>query len=267
MSIEAIEGVAAGVPFVALPPADKARPAPLVVTWHLLGAPFSEAAMAAALPMTGLHAWRVHFGLPLTGKRFPEGGFEGFFRLASEDNVLNVVKPLTDQVAEEFPKAVAELRSRFGIADGPVGVVGGSQGGGVALEMLTRHDVPIAAAALINPVTQLAPVVAANERLYDVTYHWTDESRAVADGYDYVKRAEELTAPVLLVIGEEDDVAIREPAAALDKVLGERSELVTIPGMAHEFAEAPGIEPAPQTAEAKLVDAEITRWFARHLAV
>jgi len=50
-------------------------------------------------------------------------------------------------------------------------------------------------------VTQLAPVIAANERVYDVTYHWSDRSRAVANEYDYVRRAEELTAPVLLVIG------------------------------------------------------------------
>lgn len=41
---EAIEGVAAGVPFVALPPAEKGRPAPLVLTWHLLGAPTERAA-------------------------------------------------------------------------------------------------------------------------------------------------------------------------------------------------------------------------------
>ncbi len=271
MSIEldgAIEGVAAGVPFVALPPSDKVRPAPLVLTWHLLGAPFSEAAMAAALPMRELHAWRVHLGLPLTGKRFPEGGFEGFFCLASEDNVLNVVEPLTKQVEAEFPAAVAELRSRLSIEDGPVGLVGGSQGGGVALQMLTHTEIEVAAAALVNPVTQLAPMIAANERVYDVTYPWSDRSRAVANEYDYVRRAGELTAPVLLVIGGEDDVSITEPAEALHKVLGEqRSELVTIPGMAHEFAEAPGLEPAPQTEHAKLVDAELTRWFARHLAV
>jgi hypothetical protein len=31
------------------------------------------------------------------------------------------------------------------------------------------------------------------------------------------------------------------------------------------FAAEPGIEPAPQTAEAKLVDAAVTGWFRRYL--
>ncbi|SFJ19903.1 Alpha/beta hydrolase family protein [Amycolatopsis regifaucium] len=195
----------------------------------------------------------MHLGLPLTGRRFPEGGFESFFRLASEDNVLNVVEPLTRQVEAEFPAALAELRFRLSIEDGPIGLVGGSPGGAVALQLLTHPELAVAASALVNPVTQLAPVIAANERVYE---------------YDYVRRAEELSAPVLLVIGEEDDVSIIEPAEALHKALGERrSELVTIPGMAHGFAEAPGFEPAPQTAHARLVDAGLTRWFARHLAV
>jgi hypothetical protein len=38
-------------------------------TWHLMDAPRSEAAMAAAVPLDGLDAWRVYFGLPDTGAR------------------------------------------------------------------------------------------------------------------------------------------------------------------------------------------------------
>jgi hypothetical protein len=37
--------------------------------------------------------------------------------------------------------------------------------------------------------------------------------------------------------------------------------------MAHELAEAPGIEPAPQTEGARLVDAELTKWFSQRLKV
>ena len=81
---EVIEGVANGVPFVALPPADRDAPAPLVLTWHLMSPPCTEQAMAAAVPMTGLQAWKVYLGLPMFGKRVPEGGPEEFFRLASE---------------------------------------------------------------------------------------------------------------------------------------------------------------------------------------
>jgi hypothetical protein len=58
----AITGTAAGVPFTALPPVDDGA-APLIVTWHMLDAPKSDAAFAAALPMNDLPAWRVHLGM------------------------------------------------------------------------------------------------------------------------------------------------------------------------------------------------------------
>jgi len=260
-----ITGIAAGVPFVALEPENVTGQAPLIVTWHLMDAPASEAAMAAAIPMAGVPAWRVHFGLPMSGKRLPSGGYDEFFRLAGEDYVLNVAEPVTDQGASEFPAALADLRARFSIADGPIGVVGGSAGGAVALEVLARGDVEISAAALINPVTQLAPAVAANERRYGVVYPWTDRSRKVAERFDFVRRSGEITAKVLLVLGEDDDIAILEPAAALAAELGDRAALLSIPGMAHALAEAPGIEPAPQNADAVRVDAALTEWFLKRL--
>ena len=56
-----ITGVAAGVPFLAIPPSvgapapDGRRHAvPLIVAWHLMDPPRSEAAFAAALPLNGL---------------------------------------------------------------------------------------------------------------------------------------------------------------------------------------------------------------------
>jgi alpha-beta hydrolase superfamily lysophospholipase len=252
---ETIEGVAAGVPFVAVPPADPDAPAALVAGWHLMDVPASERAMAEAVPMAGLQAWRVYFGLPLSGARLPEGGPQEVFRRASEDAVLNVFEPVTEQAAGEFPAALAELRDRLPGATGPLGVFGGSAGAIVALEVLARGDAGIAAAAVASPVVQLAPMIAANERRFGVSYTWSERSRAVAARYDYVDRAAELTAPLLLVTGADDDVAIREPAAALHEKLG--SELVTVEGMAHEFP--------PGTPEAARVDAAFTGWFARRL--
>ena len=41
---------------------------------------------------------------------------------------------------------------------------------------------------------------------------------------------------------------------------------MAVPGMGHAFAAEPGIEPAAQTAEARLVDATVTDWFSRHLS-
>ncbi len=63
-----IVGVAAGVPFLALPPsvpslaplaAIRQRSFPVIVAWHLMDAPRTEAAFAAALPMNELPAWRI----------------------------------------------------------------------------------------------------------------------------------------------------------------------------------------------------------------
>ncbi|UOZ06017.1 S9 family peptidase [Amycolatopsis sp. WQ 127309] len=263
--LEVVEGVAAGVPFVALPPADPAAPAALLAGWHLMEPPASERALAAALPMAGLQAWRVYFGLPLTGARLPGGGPAELFRLASEDAVLNVFGPVTDQAAGEFPAALAALRDRLPGADGPLGVFGGSAGSLVALEVLARGDADVAAGAIVSPVAQLAPVIGRNERVYDVTYPWSARSHAVAAHHDYVRRAAELSAPLLIVAGSADDIAVREPAAALRDRLGDRAELVTIDGMGHEFAEAPGLDAAPQTADAARVDAAFSAWFGPRL--
>ena len=59
---EAITGGAAGLSYVALPPDETyglRAAAPLIITWHLNDPPRSAAAMAAALPLSGVAAWRV----------------------------------------------------------------------------------------------------------------------------------------------------------------------------------------------------------------
>lgn len=77
---------------------------------------------------------------------------------------------------------------------------------------------------------------------------------------------------VLLTTGAEDDPAFPLQTQRLRAELRQRYRdpeqvvVTSIPGMAHAFAAAPGIEPAPQTAEARLVDAAVTDWFNRHLS-
>ena len=76
---------------------------------------------------------------------------------------------------------------------------------------------------------------------------------------------------ILLITGTEDDPAFPLQAQRLQAELRQqyrdpqRAGLTSIPGMKHAFAAEPGIEPAPQTREAKLVDAAVADWFSRYL--
>ncbi len=252
-------GVAAGVPYVVLPPRTPRPAAPVVVGWHLMDPPRTETALAAALPLDGLDAWRVYLGLPLTGARAPAGGPEA---LGYADAVLAMFGPAVFGAADEFPAALAALRPTVG--DGPRAVFGGSIGSLVAQEVATR--LPVAAIGLVSPVTQLRPVVAANGRRYGVTYDWSPASDEVAARLDFVARSAELAAPTLLVVGEHDSPdGILEPAARLHAALP-GSTLVTVPGMEHALADEPGVDPAPQTPHAAAVDRLLVDFLRTALA-
>jgi pimeloyl-ACP methyl ester carboxylesterase len=267
----AITGTAAGVPFLAVPPAGDGANAPVVVAWHLMDPPRTESALAAALPLAGLDAWRVYLGLPLHGGRFPEGGVDELMRLGYVDAVQNLYGPISAQAAEEFAPAFAELRERFGFRDGPIGVLGGSLGSAVAQLVVAGGAVDVAAAVLASPVSQLKAVVATVGRMLGLSYPWSEPSLEVARRMDFVARAAEVAAcpATMLVVGEEDDeLGFREPARRLRAALAQRdvaAELVVVPGMGHAFAEEPGIEPAPQLPVAEEVDRLAVAWFARHL--
>jgi dienelactone hydrolase len=275
-----VSGVAADVPYVALPPAgrqDAREPAPLIVAWHLNDPPRSAAAMASALPLAGVPAWRVYLDLPMHGRRQLPGGLAEFMRLGYQDAVLKAFEPQVTRAAGEFSAVLAELRARLPVADGPIGLVGASIGALPAQLVMAGRAARVGAAALISPVIQLAEVVAANERRFGVSYPWSETSRAVAARFDFVSRAGEIAAhdpqpAILLVTGAEDDPAFPLQAQRLHSGLRQRygdsgrAGLTTIPGMGHAFAAEPGIEPAPQTAEAKLVDAAVTDWFSRYLS-
>ena len=272
-----LTGVAAGVPFLAFPPDSGPRSdAPIVLAWHLMDPPRTEAAFAAALSLAGLDAWRIYLGLPMCGSRSPAGGFEELMRLAFEDAVLNLHGPVAAQGAEEFPAALVELRSILGLGDGPLGLLGGSIGAAVAQTVLADGAVEVAAAVLVSPLVQLQFVVDAMSERYDMTYEWSPASHAVARRLDFVARAGEIAAngqPAVLVVvgGDDDEAGFRRPAAGLHEALAaryadpSRTALVTIPGMAHALAEEPGVEPAPQTRHAAEVDRHAVTWLQRHL--
>jgi alpha-beta hydrolase superfamily lysophospholipase len=274
-----ISDVVAGVPYVALPPAgwrSGQEPAPLVVAWHLNDPPRSAAAMAAALPLAGCPAWRVYLDLPMHGRRQLPGGLAEFMELGYQDAVLRAFAPQVTQAVDEFPAVLAGLRARLPVSGGPIGVVGASVGALPAQLVMACGAAEVSAAALISPVIQLAEVVAANERRFQVSYPWSDAAREAAARFDLVARAGEIAArdpqpAILLVTGADDDPAFALQADRLQAELRrryddpERAGRSAVPGMKHAFAAEPGIEPAPPTGEARLVDAAVTGWLGRYL--
>ena len=271
LDANALTGEAAGVPFVALPPEGSRERAATVLLWHMHDPPRSEKAMAAALPLRGLDAWRVYLGLPLSGTRLPAGGLDAFFALGFEDAVLRLYGPTVEQAVHEFPAAFAELRRDHGVGDGPIAVVGASIGALITLRVVASGDLPVAAIVLVSPALRLASVVAANERRFAVSYPWNAESRAVAAELDFVTRAPEVArmgAPTLLVVGADDDEeGIARPAEELASVLvseGVDASVVRVPDMAHALADEPGLEPSPQSAAAAAVDDEVAEWLRKH---
>jgi predicted esterase len=263
-----LTGVAAGVPYVALPPAGGARRAPLVVVWHGLGSPGSQHAMAAALPMARLPAWRTYLRLPTLAAGAPASGAEELVRPGAEGVVLRQPGPVIEQAVAGFPAVVAALRVQLKPAAGPIGLVGGSVGAVVALLILAEGAVPVQAAALVRPAVQLERATLGNRR--------TEAAGAVAERLDVVARAHQIAArdpqpALLLVIGARDDAGIREPAERLWHTLAGRYRdpgrvaLLVVPDLRNVLAEEPGPHPVPRTPGAARVDAAVTGWLDRHL--
>ena len=214
----------------------------------MLDAPRTDAAFAAALPMTGVPAWRVHPGMPMSGARMVDGRVDAALELIRTDAVMAFLAPFVHQAVDEFPAALAALRDQLAVDDGPIGVVGASLGGTVALQVLATRRAPIKAVALVNPAVRVASAVGLVEVAFGQPYRWTAESRKAADDLDFVARAAEVTAqvPLLLVSGERDAPALRADAAALVEALREgwvhpdEVELVTVPDLANPLADEPG---------------------------
>jgi pimeloyl-ACP methyl ester carboxylesterase len=255
-----------GVPYLAVPPASDAAKAPVIILWHLMDAPRSEAAFAAALPLEGLEAWKVYLGLPTFGTRPLPGGVDEVMRLLATDAPGLVHGPVHSQAAEEFPAAWADLSKTLGIgADVPVGLVGGSMGAAIASEVLARGTSGATAAVLVSPLLQLRPMIDAVSPQFG-GYDWTEAGTAAAERLDYEARASELVrsgAAIRIIVGEDDEQAIVSSALRVAAAVG--ADVQLLDDMEHALAEEPGIEPAPQTEVAKRVDPIAAEWLREHL--
>ena len=281
-------GVAADVPYVALRPARGRQRAPLVVAWHQLDPPRTGQAMAAALPLARLAAWRVYLGLPMTGARAPADGKRESACLGAQDFAGEPAGAVVEQAFAEFPAAVTALRSKLPLDDGPIGLLGEGLGAAVALLALAESEVPVRVAALVSPVVQLQQVMAISRPQGNLGGRrtraaragagrsWsTSAARAVAGRLDFIARASEIAKrdpqPGVLLVTDAGD-GVGEPAERLWHALANRYRapgriaLVIMPGlMAHSLVGGPGSGPAPQTPGVARADAVITNWLARHL--
>lgn len=265
---DAVTGTAAGVPYVLRPPATPRPDAPIVLAWHLMDAPRTEQAFAAALPLEGLDAWRLYPGLPLCGARSP--GFEEILRLGREEPVLNLHDVVNTRAVAELPALLDAVRAEHGLGRGPIAVAGGSAGAGIAGAVVVEKVVEARAAVLISPLLQLRPVVAQLSTFFGMDYRWTPESEPVAARMDLVARSDEFgDTPVRCIVGADDaPEAFLYPAGRLRDLLRERgvpADLHVITGMGHALAEEPGVEPAPQTEHAAQVDRLAVEWLGQSL--
>jgi predicted esterase len=258
------EGTAAGVPYLATPPHDAGGPAPLVLLWHGFDEPSSEEEMRQKLALDGLNAWRVYLGLPMSGRRLPEGGMEEIMRRGYEDALLNLHGPIITKAVEELPEVVTELNDRLGTRDRPPVLVGFSAGGAVVMLALAESDVPCAAAAAISAPLDVAKMVSANERMFGITYTWSEQSRELAKRLNAAQRASDIVkrhpeAAILLTAGDQDPVVGPEQLDQTSAALKEHGfsedhiETCVFAGQGHEVG--------PQVNEL------LEDWLRRHFSV
>ncbi|GAA2669019.1 MULTISPECIES: alpha/beta fold hydrolase [Actinosynnema] len=224
-----ITATAAGLDCVVLPPRTGNR---LVLLWHLLGTPGTPAAMAEALPLHAVDAWRAYLPLPPV----PEG----------PDVLVDRYAPLVETALAALPDALRELRAELGVPDDtPVDLVGGSAGGHTALLAAARDLVPVRRIAVVNPATDALSVATVN----DPHYEWSPRAREVERA---LRVHPTTTAPVLIVRGAQEYPAMVPGQNALARALP-HARLVDLPDLAHMID-------TPERASA--VDREVGAWLA-----
>lgn len=268
-----VTGTAAGAPFLALPPANGDASAPLVLGLHAFEPPRSEAALAGAIPMAPLPAWRVYLGLPMFGTRLPQGGVAEINRRGESDYLLELFGPVVEEAAAELDRVTNELRAAFPVTDDPVGLVGVGAGATAVLLALAEAGLPVGAAAAVNPIVDPGLVITAREKRTGVPYQWTEQALRTRDRLDFGGRAQEVArtgAPLLVVSGGRDEVVPPDRGRSLRESLAQHTSEhalrhIVVPDLAHAIGPEPGLQPGPLTPAGVLTDRALTEWFHQHL--
>jgi dienelactone hydrolase len=271
---QAIRGTTSnGVPFVALPSEGGQEAHGLIISWHGGDPPRTEEALAGALAMRDVAAWRVYLGLPLSGRRLPEGGLDEIMRRGAEDAITLLFHPIIAGAVDELPVAVDDLRIRLSIdAALPLSLFGFSMGGAAALLAVARHTLPFQAVVTFGAAIDMRVLVDHLSSLYGLIYDWTDARRDLAEQITVAHRARALVesgADILLGIGSEDPYPVHELTEQLASAIqanGGAAEVRTLANVAHSFVDEPGDVAVPQGPQAQAVDRMASEWFRRHLA-
>jgi predicted esterase len=269
---------AAGVPVLLRRPGSGRGP--LVILWHGLAPPSSPRALAEALPLAHLPAWKAYPCLPLLAGRLPAGGVADILKRQQEDYVLELLLPVVAGAAAELPRIVEAVAKQTGarLEDG-IGLFGFSAGAMAVLLALAERRLPVAAAAVLGAPLNLETAVESFERFFGQRYPWGSACEAVRPRLDFEARAGAIASgdppPALLILhGEADEIFGVENARRLYRTLEPHYRTSGHPArlaleLLAEFTHSFGVGSEPggtfPTSDAAPVERALARWFASRL--
>lgn len=286
----------AGVPLLVRSPANRDQPALLIVLWHGFGVPNSKEILADTLPLENVQAWKAYVGLPLFGKRLPEGGEEELMRRMLDDYVLKLMLPVVEQTVQELPEVVKALQARYNInRDTGIGLFGFSAGSFAVLLALLESKISVSTAVLAGVTKDLVSAVDTFERgmqeYYPTfkeqypwveekhkSYTWTSESEAAKQRLDFIARAEEIASrkplpAVLFVHGVHDESWTLNDAEKLYAALltqyerlnqTERLSMQTFKHLGHNVNLEAANDKPELSRDIALLQESVASWFSKY---
>lgn len=136
----------------------------------------------------------------------------------------NPGRPTEEGLAVDAHSALDWLAVQAGVDSERIAYWGESLGGAVAVGLAVER--PPAALVLRSPFTSLADVAA-------VHYPWLPVRRLLLDRYPSIDRIGALTAPVLVIAGESDDIVPASQSRRLFDAAPQPKDYVVIDGAGH----------------------------------
>lgn len=136
----------------------------------------------------------------------------------------NPGRPTEDGLAADARAAQRWLTAQPNVDWNRVVYFGESLGGAVAVGLAVEH--PPAALVLRSPFTSLGDVAG-------VHYPWLPVSRLLLDRYPSIDRITALSAPLLVIAGDADDIVPASLSRRLYDAAPQPKEMLSIPGLGH----------------------------------